>query len=123
VRALAAPAVPAPASPARKPKDVPARQKGKARVQAKAPPPAAKDKDKDPPAVPSAPSAQDVETKFIAVKKEYGLFRKSYGARLDDEWNDILDVATYGRGDERYRKLSTKLDRFRQRMVEIKNGK
>ena len=56
------------------------------------------------------------------MKKEYGAFRKSYGARLDEEWNDILDAATYGRGDDRYRKLSAKLDRFRQRMAEIKGG-
>jgi serine/threonine-protein kinase len=105
-----------PAAPARKPKDV-ARPKPKdrPRVVAKAAPPA-------PPSA-AAPSAQDVEAKFIAVKKEYATFRKSFGGRLDDEWNDILDVATYDRGDDRYRKLTAKLDRFRQRMGDIKNGK
>jgi serine/threonine-protein kinase len=70
----------------------------------------------------AAPTGDAVESKFIAVKKEYGVFRKAYGQRLDEDWNDILDLATYGRGDDRLRKLSTKLDRFRQRMAEIKAG-
>ncbi len=100
-----------------RPKDPP-RGRDKPRVAA---PRLAVPKEKDPPPV-AAPSAQAVESKFIAVKKEYAGFRKSYGSRLDEEWNDILDLATYGRGDDRYRKLSAKLDRFRGRMAEIKNG-
>jgi eukaryotic-like serine/threonine-protein kinase len=102
--------------PARAPAPPP--HKAKARTKPAAPPPREKEKAQE-----HEPSPQDVESKFIAVKNEYGAFRKSYGGRLDEEWNDILDVATYGRGDERFRKLSSKLDRFRQRMGDIKNGK
>jgi serine/threonine-protein kinase len=106
---------PAPAAPpARKKSARPERDKPRAPARVTAP--AAK----DPAPAPSGPSAQEVEAKFIAVKKEYGAFRKAYGARLDEEWNDILDLATYGRGDDRYRKLSSRLDRFRARMGEVK---
>jgi outer membrane biosynthesis protein TonB len=108
------PPTPAPAAaPARKKSARPERDKPRAPSRVTAPA-------KDPTPASSGPSAQEVEAKFIAVKKEYGAFRKAYGARLDEEWNDILDLATYGRGDDRYRKLSSRLDRFRARLGEVK---
>jgi serine/threonine-protein kinase len=89
-----------------------------AKAQVRPPPP----KGKDPPSAATGPTQPEVESKFQAVKREYGTFRKAYGSRLDDEWNDILDVATLGRGEDRWKKLAQKLDRFQKRMAQIRTG-
>lgn len=71
---------------------------------------------------PSAVSADAVQGKFMAVQREYSRFKKEYGARLDEEWNDILDLATFGLGGEKIVKLNSKLDQLRRRMAEIRRG-
>jgi serine/threonine-protein kinase len=117
-------AAPAPAPPPPQAKQHPAPPPNAKRAAVRTPPHVAQQtpptpKEKD---APTAPTLADVEAKFQAVKREYGDFRKAYGSRLDDEWNDILGIATYGRGEDRYKKLASKLDRFRARMAEIRNG-
>jgi serine/threonine-protein kinase len=74
-----------------------------------------------PPAV-DEPTAASVQAKYQALAREYATFKKAYGARLDGEWNDILDYATYGVGEEKTHKLDAKLSAFRKRMAQVKAG-
>jgi serine/threonine protein kinase len=74
----------------------------------------------DPPAAPA--SQAEVQAKFRSVKGEYAGFKKRYGGRLESEWNDILDTATYATGGDKYKKLDAKLDQFRKRMASIQHG-
>jgi serine/threonine-protein kinase len=80
-----------------------------------------------PPAPASAPaveeaSAGSVQAKYQALARDYAAFKKAYGPRLDGEWNDILDFATYAAGDEKTRKLDAKLNAFRKHMAAVKAG-
>jgi serine/threonine-protein kinase len=75
---------------------------------------------------PEKPTAEpvtpaQVETKYKAVAREYGEFKKAHGPRLEAEWNDILEFATYKR-TENPQRLDAMLTSFRRRMIEIKSG-
>jgi serine/threonine-protein kinase len=71
---------------------------------------------------PNPVSADAVQGKFMTVQREYSRFKKEYGARLDEDWNDILDLATFGTGDEKMGKLNSKLDHLRRKMAVIRSG-
>jgi serine/threonine-protein kinase len=75
--------------------------------------------DKPPAPKPDAPP-QNVQFKYQAVSREYAHFKQSYGNALDADWNDILELATYGTGDDKQKKLDAKLDSFRHRMAEMR---
>ncbi len=68
----------------------------------------------------AAPTASDVQAKVKAVAREYAAFKKSYGQRLDAEWNEILSQATFTSGEDKNRKLDARLDSFRKRMADVK---
>jgi len=67
-------------------------------------------------------SAASVQAKYQSLARDYAAFKKAYGPRLDGEWNDILDFATYGAGEDKSRKLDVKLNAFRKHMASVKNG-
>jgi hypothetical protein len=69
-----------------------------------------------------APTAASVTAKYQAVSRDYAEFRKEYGSRLEAEWNDLLDFATYGTGEDKQAKLDAKLSAFRKRMTQIRSG-
>ena len=81
-----------------------------------------KDRDKEAAvaAVAQAPTAASVQAKYQAIAREYQTFKQSYGDRLDGEWNDVLDYATYGAGADKPQKLDDKLDHFRRRMAKVR---
>jgi len=62
-----------------------------------------------------------VEAKYRSVAREYAEFKKAHGPRLEAEWNDIAEFATYKR-NESPQKLDAMLTAFRRRMNEIKSG-
>ncbi len=69
-----------------------------------------------------APSPTSVQAKYQAVARDYAEFKRRYGARLETDWNDILDFATYGVGDDKHAKLDAKLSTFRKRMSQVRAG-
>jgi hypothetical protein len=69
-----------------------------------------------------APTAASVTAKYQAVSRDYSEFRKAYGSRLEAEWNDILDFATYGAGEDKQAKLDAKLTQFKKRMAAVRAG-
>jgi serine/threonine protein kinase len=66
-------------------------------------------------------SAEKVEAKFRAVRREYADFKKAYGARLESEWSAVLFLATYGKADK-YEKLDAMIDRLRAQMGKVRAG-
>jgi hypothetical protein len=74
------------------------------------------------PVVEAAPSVASVQAKYQEVARDYGAFKKAYGPRLDAEWNDVLDFATYGNGDDKAQKLDARLNQFRKHMAQVKAG-
>ncbi|HEY3355949.1 MAG TPA: protein kinase, partial [Polyangia bacterium] len=73
------------------------------------------------PAAPAPAGHERVEAKFRAVRREYGDFKKAYGARLEPEWNAVLFLATYGKGDK-YERLDGLIDKLRAEMGRVKKG-
>jgi eukaryotic-like serine/threonine-protein kinase len=78
----------------------------------------------DPPPVPveAAPkelTRAEIEAKFRAVNAEYQDFQKSYGARLDDRWSDLVHAIQYAQSADKLRELSRKLDGFRAAMRKV----
>jgi serine/threonine protein kinase len=61
----------------------------------------------------------EVEAKFRAVNAEYRAFQKSYGARLDDRWSDLVHAIQYAQSADKLREVSKKLDRFRAAMRQV----
>ena len=69
-----------------------------------------------------APSADSVQAKYQELARDYGAFKKAYGQRLDAEWNDILELVTYGGGDDKAHKLDARLNQFKKHMAQVKAG-
>ncbi|MCA9671288.1 MAG: hypothetical protein KC503_37075, partial [Myxococcales bacterium] len=68
-------------------------------------------------------SVSRVLSKYRRVKQEYQRFARSYGARLQKEWNAILFANTFqGRDSDKYRRLDRLLDQLRRKMARIRNG-
>jgi hypothetical protein len=68
-------------------------------------------------------SPVQVQQKFRQVRGEYQAFTRSYGRRLDPEWQQILFANTYGNMDQgRYQRLNDMLDTLRRRMREVREG-
>jgi hypothetical protein len=84
--------------------------------------PRKRDRDKEPTLAPAPepPTAASVQAKYQAIAREYQAFKQSYGNRLDAEWNDVLDFATYGAGADKPVKLDEKLDQLRRKMARVK---
>jgi serine/threonine protein kinase len=76
-----------------------------------APDKAAPDKSAD-----SAPDAAAVQAKFQGVLRDYKKFKQSYGARLEQEWTELVTFAQYARSGERLTELDRRIDRFRAQM-------
>jgi len=112
----AAPAMetpPAPASVAVKPATPApsARPPRRARPQ-EAPPPA------------PAPEVLDPDTvkqRFLAVKREYEAFRRQYGNRFEADYNEILELQTFG-GEGKLEKLDTRLGALKKKMAETRRS-
>jgi len=61
-------------------------------------------------------SAAQVQTKFTRVLREYRVFKKSYGPRLEADWADIATFAQYAGTPDKLLQLDKKLDHFRAEM-------
>jgi serine/threonine protein kinase len=61
----------------------------------------------------------EVDRKFQQVKSEYLEFKKHFGARLEDKWQQILGEIALGRRDQ---SLSDSLDNLRRDMKQINNA-
>lgn len=59
----------------------------------------------------------EVDRKFQQVKAEYLEFKKNFGARLEDQWQQILSDIALGRRDQG---LSDALDALRREMKQIR---
>jgi serine/threonine protein kinase len=69
------------------------------------------------PRFPAPAAAVVVQEKFREVRKEYQEFTRSYGRRLDREWQRILFAHTYGNKDDTsYRLLNEMLDDLKRKM-------
>jgi hypothetical protein len=64
-------------------------------------------------------SPQAVEAKFKQVGNEYAGFKKNFGARLEDRWQQILQEAAMGRHDQHVDDL---LNQLRKEMNKVKAG-
>jgi len=63
-----------------------------------------------------------MQKKFQLVRQEYQKFTRSYGQRLESEWQQILFTNTYGKMDEnKYQHLNDMLDRLRKHMKQIRS--
>jgi hypothetical protein len=62
---------------------------------------------------------QSVESKFKQVGQEYTEFKKNFGARLEDRWQQILQEASLGRRDQH---LDDLLNQLRREMGRIRSG-
>ena len=60
----------------------------------------------------------EVDRKFQQVKAEYLEFKKNFGARLEDQWQQILSDIALGRRDQG---LSDSLDSLRRDMKQIRS--
>lgn len=69
----------------------------------------------------SVPEAA-VSAKLAHVTSEYDDFKQAYGPRLDGEWGDIVQLATFGHGAEHFARLDALLERFERRMQAIRGG-
>jgi serine/threonine protein kinase len=69
----------------------------------------------DRPAEPTTDAAA-VQAKFQSVLREYKRFKQSYGARLEQEWTELVTFAQYARSGERLTELDRRIDRFRAQM-------
>jgi eukaryotic-like serine/threonine-protein kinase len=63
-----------------------------------------------------ATDAAAVQAKFQSVLREYKRFKQSYGARLEQEWTELVTFAQYARSGERLTELDRRIDRFRAQM-------
>lgn len=61
----------------------------------------------------------EVDRKFQQVKSEYLEFKKHFGARLEDKWQQILGEIALGRRDQN---VSDSLDSLRRDMKQINNA-
>jgi serine/threonine-protein kinase len=115
-----APPPPPPAPPAPpvavKPAPPPRAERPRAAAPPRAPPA------RPPAPAPEVPTAASVQAKYQALARDYAEFRKEYGGRLEAEWGDILDFATYGSGEDKQVKLDAKLSQLRRRMAQIRAG-
>ncbi len=77
--------------------------------------------DRKPKASPSAPALtqSDVQSKFRTVSREYNAFKRDFGPRLESEWNDIVELVTYG-GADKLSRVDALLDRLRKQMSQIR---
>lgn len=69
--------------------------------------------------VAAAPTPQSVDAKFKEVRSEYDVFRKNFGRRLEDHWQQILQDAALGRRDQHVDEM---LDQLRRDMRRVKSG-
>jgi hypothetical protein len=72
---------------------------------------------------PQAPKAdaEAVKRRFLTVKQEYEAFRKQYGGRLDSDYNEILELQTFG-GEGKWEKLDAKLAALRKKMADARKS-
>jgi len=63
----------------------------------------------------------DVQRKFRALSREYSGFRRRYGERLAKEWADLAASVQHVRGDDRVRRLDSKIDAFRRKLRSVAN--
>ncbi len=92
-----------------------------------APPAVAKGKTRKPPPrrrvrVPERTSGKDaasgeVQARFRSARREYASFKQRFGARLEAEWNELADRATYARTPAELADLDRKIRQFRSRMA------
>jgi len=77
--------------------------------------------ERKPKASPSAPTLtqSDVQSKFRTVSREYNAFKRDFGPRLESEWNDIVELVTYG-GADKLSRVDALLDRLRKQMSQIR---
>jgi hypothetical protein len=75
-----------------------------------------------PPSEADAAAAQrlEVDRKFQQVKAEYQEFKRNFGARLEDRWQQILSDIALGRRDQG---LSDALTALRQDMKRLRSEK
>ncbi|HEU5055775.1 MAG TPA: serine/threonine-protein kinase [Kofleriaceae bacterium] len=89
-----------------------------ARGKGKRPPPPRKAK----PPRKSAQGAEEVQARFRSARREYAAFKERFGARLEAEWNELADRATYARTPQQLADLDRKIRQFRARMSSEKWG-
>ena len=85
-------------------------------------PPARKGKVRRPEESRAAGAAADVQARFRAARREYAAFKERFGARLEAEWNELADGATYARTPQQLADLDRKIRQFRSRMSSEKWG-
>ncbi len=66
--------------------------------------------------------AEEVQARFRAARREYGTFKERFGARLEAEWNELADRATYAKTPQQLADLDRKIRQFRARMSSEKWG-
>jgi hypothetical protein len=57
-----------------------------------------------------------VQARFRSARREYAAFKERFGARLESEWNELADGATYAKTPEQLAELDRKIRQFRARM-------
>jgi len=67
--------------------------------------------------------AGEVQGRFRAARREYAGFKERYGARLEAEWNELADRATYAKTPEQLADLDRKIRQFRARMTAESKGR
>jgi serine/threonine-protein kinase len=59
----------------------------------------------------------EVQGRFRAARREYATFKQHFGARLEAEWNELADRATYAKTPAELAELDRKIRQFRSRMA------
>jgi serine/threonine protein kinase len=67
-------------------------------------------------------TADQVEARFRSARREYQKFKERFGPRLEAEWNELADRATYARTTESVADLDRKIRQFRARMSAESKG-
>jgi hypothetical protein len=63
-----------------------------------------------------------VQASFRSVQREYEQFKKRYGARLDAEWNDLANLATFAQGPDKLPAIDRDIQRFRGKMRAVREA-
>jgi hypothetical protein len=72
-------------------------------------------------AAPGKPDAEAIKRSFVGFQREYSAFRRRYGDRFQAEYDEILDLQTFG-GSDKLGKLDARMDALRKRMAEVSDG-
>lgn len=66
-------------------------------------------------------SPDAVQAKFQTISREYGAFKRQYGAVLEERWLAITNELTFGKADK-FDRVDTMLDGLRREMAKVKQG-